>query len=253
MRRTQRSLGFIAALWLGIVGCSGSGDDSSDAGIEAGAESTTAVSADGSQNASSSASSIGDAESSTTTSTGSATRNPTELQAALTELLLAPADLGPGFIEVDSTDSEGDGDRALCPGTGNPDVEFPPVVTVERGMVDDAAQLGASQALRAYDSASTATSAFEAVLAGFSCGAETADPSMVSLGVVSDVSDELGTTAAAVEFSGFLNGVIIVATYSDVVAFYQFEGAPGAAEAAGAPDPAEVVHANIDVMMSQPG
>lgn len=239
--QTRRFLvGAVAVLGLTLAGCSDSEDDTSTDDTQA--DQTTTEAPD------TSAPDTSDTTGGDTTDTTMGDDMPSqeEMEATLSELLVAPADLGPGFIE-DEYDVGSGGPCGL-----DPDEEFSPMVRVGRAMSDAELQLGALHELRVYDSDTTATSAFEAGVTAVSCGTETADPS-ISLGEVTDVSADVGTDAVAVEITGEgVEGLVIIAGYSDLLAVYQFQGATDA-DTTGVPNPLETAATNMGVIISAIG
>lgn len=251
MRRRALPVAALAVVALSLVGCSSSDGDSAESGSDkstttkADEKSTTTESEDDAED-----DTEDDAEDDATTTTEAEDTDDADQAAAeeaLAELLVTPEDLGEGFTEGPYDPVEG----GPC-GT-DPDVEFPPLFRNGRAMQHEEAQLGMLHELRVYDTDETASSAFEAATFAVGCGADTVD-GIFTLGEVTDISEEMGTDAFAVEISGGdIEGVMIVALYSDLLSVYQFQGAPGAAEAAAAPDPLLIAQSNMGAVVETIG
>lgn len=146
----------------------------------------------------------------------------------LDALLLDIGDLGPGFVESDATLPAG-----TTPCGFSVDEQFP---AEQHRTVLQAPTSGLSlfEELRFYPNTRVAAAAYDAIVAGLSCGGN----DEFTLGEVTDVSFELDATAIAVSYSNAdVEGVIVVAELAEVLVGLQFQGPPGAAAAATAPDP----------------
>lgn len=248
MRRRALPVAALAVIALGLVGCSSSDDDSTDK--ESDKSTTTTADEKSTTTAGEDEAEDEDAEDDATTTTEAEDTDDADQAAAeeaLAELLVTPEDLGEGFTEGPYDPAEG----GPC-GT-DPDDDFPPLFRNGRAMLNEEAQLGMLHELRVYDTDATASSAFEAATVAVGCGEDTVD-GILALGDVTDISAEMGTDAFAVEISGGdIEGVMIVALYSDLLSVYQFQGAPGAAEAANAPNPLDIAQANMGTVVETIG
>jgi len=248
---TYRGRAAVAAVVLGLAlfGCS---DDSSDDAETDDTTPTTEATADSTAPAdetdTSETTSVGtDDTEPTTETTGGGEATTEEMEAALTELLVTPADVGSGFVE--DTYEVGSGGPCGI----DPDETYPPDLRVGRALLDEEASLAMLHELRVYDSEETAASAFETGIEAISCGTSPDDPS-ITISEPQDVTTELGTDAVAASItSPDVEGVIVIAWYSDLISVYQFQGAPGAAEAAGAANPLDIASANTAYIMDTIG
>lgn len=162
-----------------------------------------------------------------------------DASAQLATLLLTADDLGPTFAERDVND-DGEG-----PCGGKIDDDFPPALKVQAAYQSDELQLAMQQDLRVFESEDAASAAFDGFVQAVSCGADTTDGTFV-LGEPTDVTDQVGQKATAVTITADgSEGVGVVVHYSDLIATYQFQGATGAAEAAGIASPIDIVAGNV--------
>lgn len=170
-----------------------------------------------------------------------------EAEAKLATLLITADDLGPTFTEFETDDS----DEGPC--GGDIDADFPPLVKAQVAFQSEELQLAMQQDLRIFESEDGASAAFDGFVEAVSCGADTTDPSF-QLGEPTDVTNEVGQKAVAVPITGDgVEGVGIVVHYSDVIATYQFQGATGAADAAGIASPLEFAAANVQEIVDTIG
>ena len=172
-------------------------------------------------------------------------------EAKLTTLLMKASTLGPTFTEEA-------GDTTSGPGPCGADVDkaVAPDYKVSKAYTSDKLQLAAQQVIRVYSSSDVAGQAYTAFVKEVSCGAQ-GGGGTITLGTPTDITDQLGITgvqATAVTIKGAdSEGVGIVATYADLVTTFQFLGAPGAAEAAGAPSPVDIAKGEIQSIVDTIG
>ena len=205
-----------------LVSCSSGGSDEADTTTTTKVEKTTTTEATSNTE-----------EETTTTEAGD------DPSAQLATLLITADDLGPTFVEREAND-DGEG-----PCGGKVDDDFPPAVKAQAAFQSDELQLAMQQDLRVFESEDAASAAYDGFVAAVSCGSDTADGSL-QLGEPTDVTNEVGQKATAVAITAQgSEGVGVVVHYSDLIATYQFQGATGAADAAGIGSPLDFVKANI--------
>lgn len=237
-----KSLHLLIAVVAGtlVTGCS-SADGSSGTSATDGPVSTVAVGLDPSAGAS------------TTPSVGAPTSSVPS--ATITTAVTTIADPGPGpDITLDDA-VQREGLEALLLNTGDitpdfveSDVSLPAGTTPCGFSIDEqypaehhrtvlqppTSGRSVFEELRFYPNTRVASEAYDAIVAGLSCGGN----DQFSLGDVTDVSFELDAEAIAVSYSNAdVGGVIIVAELAEVLVGLQFQGPPDATNTDAAPDP----------------
>jgi hypothetical protein len=229
-----------AALSLGIAACGDDGDGEARDPLER--ATTTAGGGDDEE---------------TTTTAGDDTTTTTAslddegigaLEAVLSDLLVTAEELGdPSFVDVGYSPEDGDGEN-VC--GVDVDADVPPATVVGRQLESESLQLAFQQELRGYDSIDGAAEAYAAGLEGTSCG--TSPDGTITLTAPQDVTAQVGGDEAfAVGVTGEgIEGVLVAVRVTDVIATFQFAGATGAAEAAGAPDPIDVAAFGVGKLLA---
>lgn len=132
----------------------------------------------------------------------------------------------------------------------DPDDTYPPAAQTGTVVGSDDLNLYLRQDIRVYSTIGDAEAVLELAAEAFSCGADTTDPSL-ELGPVTDVSDEVGVDAFAVEvLQDGDPGSLIVALYSDVVVSFQFVGDGDVAATEGIPSPLEVATFGVEKIIT---
>lgn len=166
-----------------------------------------------------------------TTTTVSGEGN-TELEQLAQSLLITVDEVGlPGFQDLGYTPSPGPNQCGF-----DVDAEHPSEVVV--GADYGTETLRFLQEIRVYATEEEAAAAFQAGIDGTQCAP--ADGTQISEPV--DVTEPVGAQSAVAitGTQGDLEVVVVAALLSDAVVSFNFAGAPGAAEAEGAPNPVDV-------------
>ncbi len=221
--------GSALAIVLALAACGGDDDAADDTTTTGAAEETTTTEAP---------------EEETTTTAADAG----DLEALFDRLLLQPEDLDPTFVDAGYEPSNEGGPCGV-----SVDDEFPPSAQDGTTLASEEYQLAMVEEIRIYADEAESLAAFQRAVEALSCGPNTEDPT-IALGEISDVSDQLGTEGFAVPVTGAdVEGAVIVARITDAIVVFQFQGAPGAAEAVGAPQPIEVAAFGVDRIITTVG
>lgn len=129
------------------------------------------------------------------------------------------------------------------------DKEYPNKARVGTQLESASLKLAFQEIVRVYATEGEAADGYQAVVdKALACG-ELGGGNTISAG--EDVSSDVSPDGADVEATGYsvsgdtVEGVVVVAHFSDAIVVFQFAGAKGAADAAGAPNPVDVVKAGL--------
>lgn len=147
------------------------------------------------------------------------------------------------LITLDELAVEGFEDLGFTPNPGpdacgsDVDADHPAEVTV--GTTLGMNELSVTETIRVYPTAQAAAAAQLAFVNSLSCDVHPPD---VTVSEVTDVNPRVGADeAAAITATGpDIEATLVVARVGDAVVSFTFAGTPGAAAAAGAPDPIDV-------------
>lgn len=186
------------------------------------------------------------AESSTTTEAEESTET-TEAPATddLTGLLVTPEDLGEGF-------TEGEYETSTEVGPCGQEFDDPYESVVGAVLVNEELELALQHELQSYADEDTAATVLADAQEALSCGADTTTEGVV-LGEPSDVSEDVGAPAFALELTNETEGIeggLVAVQVGAVLSIYQFQGPVGVEEG---PNPQDVVTANVEALMAELG